>query len=198
MADTSPESEEQQRRRLDRVTGRRYLEGLSDRTVVEVRTMREECREEEARLSFVRRLVQGRLDIVRAEGARRAGGSSGDLLDALPAILADAPLPTTMGMARAAPLYEPDLGDSAGRRRDDEVMNDASLGRLPDASDSELATLTQRLMDDEQRVSGVRRRLLDNLDGLQAEMIRRYQSGGVALDDVVSYAVGSAETRAAH
>ena len=52
--------------------------------------MDEECREVETELSYVRRLAQARIDIIRAEIDRRAaGGSLGDLIAALPEILAD-------------------------------------------------------------------------------------------------------------
>ena len=70
--------------------------------------MRAECQEVETGLSFLRRVVQGRLDIVAAELARRRdGGEPADLaalVEQLPTILADhlrAPgngrLPNTLG-----------------------------------------------------------------------------------------------------
>lgn len=182
------------RRRIDRVVAEDFLDGLADRSVDEVRALRDECREEEARLSYARRLLQARLDIVRAEAARRAEGSTGDgggLLDALPGILADDPLPSTLGDARSTPVYDPDPREDNGRRLGDGVLGDSALGRIPEASDEELVALVERTADEERRVSEVRRTVLDRLDALQAELIGRYRSGSVDVDAIVSAAVGN-------
>jgi len=190
MTDSSPG---RARRRIDRVVADDYLDGLAQRSLDEVRTLRDECREEEARLSYARRLLQARLDIVRAEAARRAEGSGegGGLLDALPGILADDPLPSTIGDARSAPVYDPDPREDNGRRLGDGVLGDSALGRIPEASDAELVALVERTADEERRVSDVRRVVLDRLDTLQAELIGRYRSGSVDIDAIVSAAVGN-------
>jgi hypothetical protein len=176
----------QTRRRIDRVTATDFLDGIGERSPAELRRLRDDCREEETRLSYTRRLLQGRLDIARAEIQRRASGG-GDLLSALPAILADAP--TQRRDAHVAPVYAPSGSDS--RRSGDALLDDASLGRLPDLDDEELATLVGRLGEEERNVSRLRRTVLDHLDRLQAELIRRYQSGDVAVDEIVSAAVQS-------
>ncbi len=80
----------QHQRRIDRVLGPDYLDGLDGRSIDEVRQMDRECVEIETELSYVRRLAQGRIDIIDAEVDRRgAGGSLGDLIAALPKILSD-------------------------------------------------------------------------------------------------------------
>jgi len=182
------------RRRIDRIVADDYLEGLAELSIDEVRTLRDECREEEARLSYARRLLQARLDIVRAEVASRAEGVGAErgrgLLDALPGILADDPMPSTLGDARSAPVYDPDPREDNGRRLGDGVLGDAALGRIPEASDEELVALVERTADEERRVSDVRRIVLDRLDALQAELIGRYRSGSVDVDAIVSAAVG--------
>src|SRR4051794_37350137 len=67
-----------------------YLEGLERRSVDEVRAMHEDSLRVETEVSYARRLLQARIDILNAEIQRRAtGGSVADLLAALPAILAD-------------------------------------------------------------------------------------------------------------
>src|SRR2546421_12864725 len=63
-----------EQRRLDRVLDPGYLEGLADRPVDEVSAMKAECTELETEVSFVRRLAQGRIDILDAERDRRANG----------------------------------------------------------------------------------------------------------------------------
>lgn len=174
------------RRGLDRVTAPDLLERAAGAPIDQVRALRDQCKDEEIRLSFARRMLQGRLDIVRAEVTRRAEGGATDLLASLPSILADAPTESSIGRSRSAPVYLPP--EDGGRRHDD-VLDDASLGRLPDLDDAELAAVAERLAQEERRVSSVRRTVLEHLDGLQAELVRRYQAAGDDLDDVVAAGV---------
>lgn len=172
------ESDDQakKRRRVDRITAGDYLEGLAERDAAELRAMRDDCREEESRFSYNRRLLQARIDIVKAELARREGGGE-SLMDALPRILADDPGPRAdVAGQRNSPVYEP---GEVGRRRDDQLAADAMLARLPDLTDDELRTELEELTDEERRVSEVRRAVLDRLDTLQEELVRRYREGGV-------------------
>ncbi|HEV7536081.1 MAG TPA: aerial mycelium formation protein, partial [Acidimicrobiia bacterium] len=85
-----------EQRRLDRVLEPGYLDGLADRPIAEVSALKAECTELETEVSFVRRLAQGRIDILDAERDRRAnGGSLEDLIAGLSKILADdGPRPT--------------------------------------------------------------------------------------------------------
>lgn len=187
------DDQQPRRRRIDRVTAPDYLDGLSQRSAAEVRTMRDECREEEARLSYARRLLQGRLDIVRAELARRRQGEDATgLVDALASILADEP-PARSRVLRNAPLYNPEEADA--RRRDDAQLGDPALGRLPELDDAEAAALAERLASDEREISDLRRTVLAHLDRLQQELIARYRDGAVALDDIVSSVAGQAASR---
>jgi hypothetical protein len=179
----------QRRRRIDRITAPDYLEGLGERDVAEVREMRDDCRQEEARLSYVRRLQQGQIDIVRAEQARRAGRST-DLLDALPEILGDEDAPARS--ASMASVYAP---DEDGRRRDDSPVSDGALSRLPDLDDEALEDLRVRLEEEERRTSETRRTVLAALDALQGELVSRYRTGDVAVDDIVASVGGAAAPR---
>jgi len=180
---------EQRRRRIDRVTATDFLNGLDDRTTDELRTMRDDCREEEAVLSFARRVVQGQTDIARAEQARRSGGHEANLVDELSGILAEKadgerdPL-----KARTSPLFVP--GDQAyASRLHDPHIDDPELSRIPDLDDEELAALRERLSGQEVQVSELRRSVLDHLDALQAELVRRYRDGAGDVDAVVASAV---------
>lgn len=177
------------RRRIDRVTADDYLDGLEERTAPEVRAMRDECRDEESRLSYARRLLHGQLDVARAELARRRG-SGGALLEALPSILADDPPgggrgPRSAGMAD---VYTPE--GPQGRRRGDRVLDEMPLGRIPDLSDEDLAVVIARLEREEAQISSLRRSVLEHLDALQAHLIERLRGGGSALDEIVSSVLG--------
>src|SRR5262249_23513585 len=61
-------------RRLDRITAPGFAEDLQDLSLTDLRAKRDECLAEREYLSLLRRLVQGRLDIVRAEVERRRTG----------------------------------------------------------------------------------------------------------------------------
>jgi hypothetical protein len=172
----------EQRRRIDRITAPDYLDGLDARSPADLRAMRDDCRAEEARLSYERRLLQGKIDILRAEAARRDAGEGGGLVDALPSILADQPTGQPRGV-RATPVYEPETSE---QRRGMEAELEGVLARVPDMSDDELAATINKLVTWEGEVSGVRGEVLRSLDALQEELIRRYREGDLALDEILS------------
>lgn len=180
---------QQRRRRIDRITASDFLGGFEDRPAHELRAMRDDCRDEEAALSFARRVVQGQIDICRAELAHRSAGEEADLVDELSGILAEKidsdrdPL-----KARVSPMFDPD-DQAYGNRAQDSPVDDPSLSRIPDLDDAELRALLERLQAKEASVSGLRRSVLDALDALQAELVRRYRDGALDVDAVVASTV---------
>lgn len=175
------------RRRSDRVVAADYLDGLADRSLEELRGMRDDCRDEETRLSYVRRVLHAQIDVARSEVTRRRdrGDASENLIAALPGILADAPV-QERGPGQARPLAFYDPSEEAGRRAEDGLLDQAALGRLPDLSDEELTAIIEQLADSEQRISRLRRIVLDHLDRLQAELVRRFRDDASAVDEIVS------------
>jgi hypothetical protein len=172
---------------LDTILEPGYLDDLEARPLEEIRSKRAECQAIETTLSYLRRLVQGRLDIVGVELARRRGGGDpGDvssLVEQLPQILADrlrAPgvgrLPQHLEPGDAVPDLEAEL---------DEVTAGHDVSALPACSDDELATLLAGLESFEHKVSGLRRALFDRIDALQAELTRRYKSGEATVDSLL-------------
>ncbi len=93
---------EGRRRRIDRVTAPDYLDGLADRTAAaEIRAMRDDCRSEETRLSYARRVLQGQLDIARV-GALPTGGAEADEAAWSPPSRGRSPTTPRPGRARPA------------------------------------------------------------------------------------------------
>lgn len=183
--------EHERRRRIDRVTADDYLAGLEAADIATIRTMRDDCREEETRLSYARRVAHGQLDIVGAEVRRRGGDDDGGLVGTLSQILADEPAPRSRE-ARTVPVYTP-TEEGYGNRAHDALVDDAQLGRVPDLDDAQLSALLSRLQEKEAYISSLRRTVLTHLDALQDELIRRYRDHAVDIDDVVASAVAAAD-----
>lgn len=163
-------------RRLDRVLDPAYLEGVGDRPVDEVESMKLECVELETEASFVRRLAQARIDILGAERRRRdEGGSLDELIAGLAAILADAgPRPAPAQGHLPQVLHPaPEIEWTRGLER---LVGDSTLGRLPDLSDEELSEALDGLKELESEVSAVRRNLHDVLHVLEMELAARLQA----------------------
>ena len=177
-------NEPPRRRRIDRVTADDYLDDIDERSSDELRSMRDECREEEARLSYARRLLHGQLDIARAELVRRSSDTTEPLVSTLSEVLADRSGSPPTRSASNADVYLP--GEAPTRRRGDQVLDDVPLGRLPDLSDDELSGVVTRLAQEEASISALRRAVLHHLDALQSALIAHYRDGGTSVDDVIS------------
>ena len=79
---------------LDRILTGPYLDGIDNRSLDDIRAMRTECQQAEVALSYLRRLIQGRLDIVHAYLEHAGSDAPPDLatlVDDLPGILSAGP-----------------------------------------------------------------------------------------------------------
>ena len=173
------------RRRIDRVLSDDFLDGLTELSLVDLRARRADAEQEEADLSYVRRLLQGRMDIVRAELGRRSGGSTeGSLVDQLAAILADGPSAPAHGMGRHVTV-EPSRVDEH-RRAVEQLIADVGVSDVVALDESSLAGALTRLSEYERAVSRNRRRVQDAMDSCTAEIARRYKSGEASVDDLLA------------
>jgi anti-sigma-K factor RsiG len=148
----------------------------------ELRALRRTAHQEEADLSYVRRLVQGRIDILRAESDRRATPDS-RLLDLLPQILTDLPS-RHRSSARHVTLGTPH-GEEY-RRLADEALAEVELSDLSARTDAELREAMARLAGHEERVSRRRQELQRTADDCNAEIARRYREGEAQVDDLLT------------
>ncbi|CAN5789062.1 hypothetical protein BH24ACT3_BH24ACT3_10350 [soil metagenome] len=159
-----------------------YLGDLTTRPLAEVRAMRAECQEVETGLSYLRRMVQGRLDIVGAELTRRREGGDpddiGELISRLPDILAEPGRPE--GTGRLSASIEPTTLDPELAAELEAFEGD--VDRLGELDLAALDGLAKALADVESRISERRRALFDHIDPLQAEITRRYRTGEATID----------------
>lgn len=161
---------------------------LTEVPMAELRRRRSVADEVETGRSYLRRLVQGRLDIVLAERHRRdageAAGDTSDLVAHLPSILGDhvhAP-----GLGRLPSLMTPGEIDPKLQGRLDAIVPSHTLANLPEVPDAELSALLDGLTDFERHVSQERRVLHEVLDALQHEMVRRYRDKEASVDDLLN------------
>jgi hypothetical protein len=172
---------------LETVLDPGYLGDLPARSMDEVRSMRSECQEVETGLSLLRRVVQGRLDIVGLELTRRAEGGDPqdlpDLIARLPEVLSDrthAP-----GVGRLPQIMAPGELPAALEAELDGIVGTGHLAELPTVEDAQLRTMADELAAFEQKVSGHRHDLFERIDALQAEITRRYKTGEASVDSLL-------------
>jgi hypothetical protein len=160
----------------------------------ELRVLRRDAQRDEADLSYVRRLLQGRIDILRAELARRGGlrAPSGQLplavpeepsvVERLPEILRDAPA-RHRSSARHVTVGTPH-GEEY-RRLAADMLAEVELSDLEARTDDELGAGMGRLVRYEQQVSRRRQQLQRTADDCSAEIARRYREGEAQVDDLL-------------
>lgn len=170
-------------RRIDRVLSEDYLDNLGSLELAEVRALREDAEQEETDLSYLRRLLQGRIDIVRAELDRRAGRADGDLVESLPRILADEPRAEARGLGRHSAV-EPSRLD-AHRRRVEALVADVNLDDVRARTDAELEQALATYEAEERSQSDTRRAVQRVVDACSAEIARRYRDGEAEVSDLL-------------
>lgn len=173
------------RRRVDRVLAPDFLDGLGDLSLEGVRALRHEAEQEEVDLSYVRRMLQGRSDIVRAELARRSGDNDENrpVVDHLTDVLADGPR-SDHGLGRHLTV-EPSRVDEH-RRTVEAVIADTGLSDVSARTEEELRAALDKLGEVEHGVSETRAQVQVVMDALTTEVGRRYTSGTVDLDQVLN------------
>jgi hypothetical protein len=174
------------RRRIDRVLAGDYLTGLVDLPLDDLRARRHEAEQEEADLSYVRRMLQGRMDILRAELARRAGGATGSdekIVERLSEVLTDPAGRIDRGLGRYLRV-EPSRVDEH-RRGVEQIIADVGVSDVDGHSDEDVQDALRRLEGFERTVSEDRRAVQQVMDALTAEVAARYKSGAASVDDLL-------------
>jgi hypothetical protein len=160
-------------RRIDRIRDASYLDGLSELSLDAVRVRRDECMAEREYLSLLRRLVQGRAEILKAELSSRGGDDDRSIVDRLSEILASEQPSTSRGEAMRVSLPEEEM--LLARRRIERLVSDAGISDPSSLGDAELEEAVELLVREEAEVSSQRGDVLRVLDSLQDELKRRYK-----------------------
>jgi len=179
----------QQRRRIDQVMGSNFTATLSEVPLDDLRKRRELLDHLDTELSYYRRMLHGRLDLLDFELRRRSGSETRSLIEALPDILADGPSGKTsnpLDKERTVELPELPGLSGAGRREVDQVLSDGFLARLPILEDEELTRIRDALSATEATVSEQRRAVYDAYDLITAELTKRYRDGSANPDELLS------------
>lgn len=172
------------KRRIDRVLAPDFVADLPGLSMEELRARRTEVDQEEVDLSYVRRLLQGRLDIAGAELARRGDAASATLVDSLARILSEDDRAPARGLGRHRTVEPSRLGDT--RRSEESLAAETGLDDPSELSAEELRQTIGRLVAEEAAVSAQRRQVEDVLDVLSAEVARRYRDGSASVASLLA------------
>ena len=191
---------------LSKLCSPSFLDGIEVAPVTELRIRRDACQRAELVLSYLRRVIQGEMDLVLAEMELRADGSRSDvgrLVEDLPSILAfsgpstgeptHVPVATMLAVGEVMDVQhditlEELLVSVLSDEQGDQVLPG---GLLPGANlctfvgEELLASLT-RLRDVEKILSGKRRSLHDHIDRIQGAIVDRYKSGAADPDSLLA------------
>jgi hypothetical protein len=151
-------------------------------SLADLRELRSQQQAAEDAISYVRRLVQARLDLVSAEQKRRNNGNDRTVSDDLPAILGRH---LNSGPARP-PRPTVDLSDHPIAVELDELCSSLGAHHITELNDAELTALSDALQAFEQARSSERRELFGTIDALSAELVRRYRDGEAKVDDLLA------------
>ena len=146
-------------------------------TLAEIRAQRNALQGEEDAISFVRRLAQGRLDLVQDEQRRRASGSqqpAGSLTDRLADVFGQ-----QHGGGSARPPRETNVpADHPLVLELDQLCEHYQFESMENIDDKSLDELAGALGMFEKSCSGQRHDLFEKIDALTAELVRRVREGG--------------------
>lgn len=160
---------------LDEVGSPTYLNDLDARSTEDLRAMRRHCADLENSVSYVRRLAQGRLDLISGAGDSE---NIADLVARLPELLGErvrgsgsGRLAEEMEIEPPMELVEPLL------ERLDEAAGPSLISDLAELNKKGRAKAKTALKSVEDELSAARQLLHGTIDRINDELARRYQSG---------------------
>ncbi len=175
---------DQSRRRIDQVSDPTFTRDLDTLPLDELRERRHVLDDLDRELSYYRRILHGRMDLLAFELRRRSGEETRSLIEALPEILADSPTGDRETLPKALPVEPPEL-PARGRRAIDRALGNDFLARLPELDDAELEEIQRGLTEAERAVSAQRRTVYEAHEQILAELTRRYRTGLADVDELL-------------
>lgn len=148
----------------------------------DLRAERDSLRKHEDAVSFVRRLAQGRVDLVAAVRRHKADGT-GAVSVAEIVRSGVGPAPST-GSARP-PRDTEVSADHPLLTEFDALCDQLGFDNMADLDDAGLQALESGLKAFEANQSDIRRQLFDRIDALTAELVRRYRDGDASVDTLL-------------
>jgi hypothetical protein len=159
--------------RTARVLDPSFVGDLDGLPTDEVRGRRDDALAAREYLSYLRRLVQARIDMLEAERARRSEGGEGGLIDRVASALAEGPKGGSRGEALTVGPTQEDMAQAELRAH--AAMGGASLSALRDLEDDAIERALDGLRNEERGVSEHRADVIRVHDRLQDELKRRYR-----------------------
>jgi hypothetical protein len=160
---------------LQRVLESTYLSGLVALSTDRVREMRRDCTDLENGFSYVRRVAQGRLDLLSKETESRASGGGGDLRDlveSLPEMLSGG-VRAGVGGRVEQELHPPDHVVDPLTEKLDGVVGPSVITSVAELADEALSSGVIALSNFEEELSTARRSLHSVIDSINDELARR-------------------------
>lgn len=169
-------------------------QGVAEMDGDDLRSLRAELQEAESGVSYLRRIVQGRLDLVLAEldGRRDAAAgdppaeSEGTEQAEVVSKIAEALGQHGRGSGFPRPpleLQPPAFAAEMMIQIDESCP--LSVGQLAEADEKSLASLADCLAKMERKLTADRHTLHGYIDVAQAEIISRYRSGALSVDSLL-------------
>ncbi|MGY1837769.1 MULTISPECIES: RsiG family protein [unclassified Modestobacter] len=152
-----------------------FLDGVEQLPMSEVRALRQQAEQAEVNLSYTRRLLQGRLDIVRRELQRRAEHDGRSLVDLLPEILAEKGRGPAHGLGRHQTVQP--TAPEQHEHWVNALAPGVDLSDVPAMPDDQLERAARALGEGERTLSERRRGVQQVMDALAGELGRRYRDG---------------------
>lgn len=151
----------------------------SQMSLEDLRAERDRLRRIEDAVSFVRRLAQGRIDLVAAVlTSRRDGTGEVSVADIVRSGVGPAP-----GTGSARPPRETEVeADHPLLVEFEELCDGLGFDDMAESTTADLEALEAGLRSFEAAQSEIRRGLFDQIDALTAELVQRYKSGAASVD----------------
>jgi hypothetical protein len=166
--------------RIARVLDPVFCQNLQEVDTGELRRRRDETLAERDYLSYLRRLIQTRQDLLTYERSRRTAGTDPKpLMDRLIAVLAEGPQGGSRGEALRLQIRPEDIERAEDRMS--ETLGGLNLAEPVALSDGELQRALALLEDAERAVSEDRKAVFRVHDQLQEELKRRYRTDPSAI-----------------